>query len=290
MYSIENNSLKVDVTAKGGCLKGIFDKTRGIQLLWQGDEKSWEDSDIVIFPMIARLQDGYYTHNGQRYDMRIHGIACYDSFDIVSHTGNSIALRLVSTAESMKEYPFSFSLDVIYTVTGKKLTVRYEVCNTGAQPMPFCLGGHPGFNLDFSDGQNICETAGNLLKLCTPQELTAYTLDSSNHFITGEKSLGFTESFDLQKALFRNDAVILKQLKGNVEIVRKNGVKIRFYPNNAPVFAFWSHPTYGGYVCLEPWLGLPDTAPATREITQKPLVKTLPPDGRFAYEYAVEIL
>ena len=72
IYTLENDSLKVQVNSHGGELWSIQTKD-GAEYLWQGDEAYWKDRALNLFPYIARLTEGKYMLDGKTYEMPIHG-------------------------------------------------------------------------------------------------------------------------------------------------------------------------------------------------------------------------
>ena len=66
----------------------------------------------------------------------------------------------------------------------------------------------------------------------------------------------------------------------------KKGIVVRFagYPH----LALWSKP-YADFICIEPWLGLPDGEDESIDITQKSSYKTLEPDTNFSIVIETEI-
>ena len=51
IYTLENDSLKVQVNSHGGELWSIQTKD-GAEYLWQGDETYWKDRALNLFPYI----------------------------------------------------------------------------------------------------------------------------------------------------------------------------------------------------------------------------------------------
>jgi len=66
----------------------------------------------------------------------------------------------------------------------------------------------------------------------------------------------------------------------------KKGIIVRFegYPN----LALWSKPG-ADYVCIEPWLGLPDSESDSNDITEKKSYKTIVPKGKFSISISTEV-
>ncbi len=93
--------------------------------------------------------------------MDIHGFLPYDEMELVEQKADSLTLRLVSSPETRKQYPFEFTLDITWKLEGEKITITYQVKNTDDKKMYFGIGGHPGFqipiekNLKFEDYRMI---------------------------------------------------------------------------------------------------------------------------------------
>ena len=74
---LENEYLRLKIKDQGGSMTSIFDKKKNEECLYQPLSNSWQGQDIFIFPFIARLKDGYYLHNGKRYEFKNHGLIRY---------------------------------------------------------------------------------------------------------------------------------------------------------------------------------------------------------------------
>lgn len=285
MQKIANEVLEVSVNENGSLLDSV--KFKGEEYLWQGSEKSWKSKDIVIFPFVARLKDGWYTVDGKKYEMKIHGLARYNTFKAVENTGNSLTMRLESDEETKKQYPFDFRFDVKYTLEGSSLKIAYEVENTGDKEMFFGLGTHFGWIIDGEEGDGFCDVSGNYALIDTDAPIMQYEFDDDTHLIKGIKAAEFTNRIPLDKSTFRHDAVVMKNSAEKVTLIRRNGKKIVFDIGKVPVLAIWSNATAGRYACVEAWQGLPDYVDADRELKNKPMINALPSGKKFVYEVGV---
>ena len=94
----------------------------------------------------------------------------------------------------------------------------------------------------------------------------------------------------LSDSLFNEDALIFSDINFDwVRLRKKNekkGVVVRF--KNYPNLALWSKPS-ADYVCIEPWLGLPDSEDESIDITQKRSYKTIPANSDFSISIETEI-
>jgi len=285
ILTIENEYLKVGVSRLGGSLDSVYSKTTGEELLWQGEESSWTGKDIVIFPFVARLKDGFYTIDGQEFRMEIHGLIRKTVLNVAEHTHISVTMEMVSDTETLKKYPFPFVFHVIYRLEGNRLVTAYRIQNTGTHTMYFGVGGHPGYQIDGEEKDGKTDTSGNLIVFDKPVNLRKYTGDETNFFITGTADYAYTDKLDLGKQLFVDDALILQNPKVDFELRRKSGTVIRFENVHSPVLAFWSKKDSGAYVCIEPWWGLPDSNPPIREMSCKLLINALDAGKEFFASY-----
>ncbi len=281
MYTLENKYLKVSVNGKGACLDSIIDKNNGKELLWQGDSKSWEDKDLCLFPFVGRLVNGDYQVDGTTYNMRIHGFAPYMEFLLVSLTAESIVLELESNIDTLKEYPYLFSLIVSIKLSNNKIAVNYKIKNTDKKKIYFGIGGHPGFVLDNSNGEDYLTFGEDV-------ERELITLNDSCQFIVGSKSVGKVEKLIIEKSLFSSDALIFKNNAKTLSLVKLDGTKVVVDIEQANYVGVWSHPTHGDYVCVEPWWSLPDYFEVNKELSKKPTLQNL--DINEAKDYTYNII
>ncbi len=277
IITIKNENIEVKVNTYGGGLDSVKVLQTGEQLLWQSDADIWADKDIVVFPMIGRLCDKMYTVDGECHSMDIHGLCLYSKFE-VDHTSEcSVVLKLAFSKASLSKYPFKFVLSLTYSLDGNKLSTKICVCNQGEKDMPFMLGAHPGYIVDFD--------AENHLIFDQKQVVQRVEMDKSNVFVKGRYQPTEVSKIKIDKALFAMDAVLLENVTGGVTLQKANGTSIHFELNNPPIFAFWSHRDKGNYIAIEPWWGLPDNTVPEREFAKKEKVNILAPNQTFEYEF-----
>ena len=128
MSVIFSDKITIEIDEVGSCLSSIKDNT-GREYLWQGDEASWTGKDVTIFPFVGRLKDGYYTADGKRYDMPLHGF-CHDhNFEIASKSDNEVVHTYVFDENTLAIYPYKFKLDVSHEIEGAKYIKTVRVTN-----------------------------------------------------------------------------------------------------------------------------------------------------------------
>lgn len=259
----------------------------GEEFIWQRDAAVWADSAPILFPVIGRLKDGGYRHEGRRFTLPIHGFARACRFAVVAQSAGSATLVLTENQVTLAAYPFRFELKVSFTLQERSLRVRYEVLNPGSAALLFSLGSHPGlripdsarglsdWSLLFDDGE-------------TPE---CFRLDG-DLLSTAPSPLAFADPgrIALSSALFDADALIFKQLRSRVvRLVDSSGrVRLAMDTGGAPSLGLWAR---GGapYVCFEPWHGYDDDHAVSGELADKPGIVSLAPGALFASTYSLSI-
>ena len=289
LYSIENKYLKVTVDTLGAQLQSIESKTTEREYLWQGDSAYWTGRAYNLFPVIGRMYKNNYVYNGQTYKIRPHGVARYNVFKCVDRSATKLVFLLTDNEDTLAEYPFHFKFYVTYTLENQTLHVTYEAQNTDEKTLICALGGHPGINVPFSDGN----FEDYYLEFDEPTNVEQRLL-SENKFMSGTAQpypLQDGTKLALRHELFDNDAIILTNTCRCVHLKNtytKTSVTVR-YPN-FKYLGLWHMPTTDApYVCIEPWTALPATEGIIDELEHKADMTHVKAGGSFSASYSIEI-
>ncbi len=287
---LENDLIRIDVTTCGGSLTSIYDKKRNVELLYQPHEDSWQGQDIFIFPFIARLKNGYYLHDNKRYDLKNHGLIRYMVGEDTS-SDNNIKVTFKSDFKTLIRYPFEFEASINYSLNNNEITISYEIINIGEKTLPFELGAHPAFKLPGIKRSDEFDISGNYIKFDGVKKLRLVEEEETASFVLDEIDYLETDVIALNKKLFNDINTIILNAKDikEVELAKRDGSSLTIDINNATYLALWSDKKWGDYVCIEPWLGLPDYNEPEREIYKKPHMILLPKHERFTYSYKIKI-
>lgn len=289
VYFIENQNLKVAIDHVGAQLWSIAGKTSNQEYLWQGNAASWPDRAINLFPVCCRMVSGCYTYQGKTYPMDIHGFLLSSPTEVVAQTADSITFRLVANDKTRVMYPFEFQCDITYTLSGATISTTFAVTNQSQVTMPFALGGHPGFQVPF-DGGNYDDYVLEFDQVA-PVKAIAMTAEC---FVTKQHvclPLEQGRTLHLSHGLFDNDALVLKDCAKSVSLKRKNGTKsiTVSYPEMT-YLGIWEMPfSQAGYVCIEPWTGLPSTADVVDDLETKAAMHHLPAGETTQYSFSISI-
>lgn len=278
MIVLENEFLAVGVLTKGAELASVVDKVSGQERIWQKQPDVWNRHAPLLFPYCGRIKSGTILVEGKEYPTTAHGFARDMEFFVESQTQNSVCLQLRDSTETQRMYPFSFVLMVRYTLEKNQLRQEVTVSHVGTDErrvMPFGLGFHPAFALPFGKGTKTKD-----FELVFEQEESALEIKMEQGFVTGEKRPIFSKqkSIALEDSMFANDSICLSGLQSSFIELRdtKSHASMRMNISGFPYLLLWSVPKQPlPFICLEPWISLPDPVEEYGEFINKPFMQHL---------------
>ena len=231
MITIQNTKLKATFKELGAELTSLINLENGKEIMWEGNPDFWGGQSPVLFPTIGALKNEQYIFEGKTYELPRHGFARRRVFDIKNSSENEVIFELKSDGESLKIYPFEFSLEIKYTLVENKLTVSYQIKNLSKNEIYFSLGAHPGFAIDTKNGLSYNDYE---IVFSDDEKLEIHPL--IDNLISNE-----TETIELEnKTLhlsyetFAKDALVMTTMKSRELILRnhKNTDKVIFTFSN----------------------------------------------------------
>lgn len=286
IYTLENQHLKISLSNHGGELHSIKGKKDNTEFLWSGDEAYWKYHAPILFPIVGKVFNGKYTVYGITYELPQHGLARVRDFEMIEQTKNSISFELKYSEDTLKVYPFKFSLIIKYTLNDINLSIDYIVKNLDNKEMYFSIGAHPAFmcpieNDKFDDYYfefNEKENA-SIMQLVGP----GYFSKEEKPYLKDENII------NLSTDLFKNDALVFKNLKSNkISLKSKNHKKyLEFDFGEFPYLGLWTKDTGAPFVCIEPWFGHADFDGFNEEFKDKAAIQSLMPNKEFHCNYNI---
>ena len=283
---IQNLFLKASVKAQGAELCQL-QTVSGIDLLWDGNPSVWPRQSPHLFPVVGRLKDDTLRHKGKDYRMSPHGFARGLAFNMVRVTREDCTLVLKDDEATRAMYPFAFELRINIALDGPALRVVYELINPGHEPLPASLGAHPAFRWPLIPGvaKEEHRVKFELPEAAPIRRQVDGLLDPHPYPSPVQDRV-----IKLNDELFREDVLIFDQLRSK---------KVRYSAPGTPVLEFawqgfeqlgiWTKPG-AGFICIEPWRGLPSPHDFDGEFSEKPGILTIPPGGRRHFRYTVTVI
>lgn len=286
---LENEHLIVEIHEHGAELRSVRHKQHEIEYIWQGDPKYWGRHAPVLFPIVGRLQDNQYTFNDQTYYLNQHGFARDLNFIIIAQTQTSATFELRDNPLTKSLYPFSFVLQLRYTLTDDdRVSIEYYVRNAENDPIYFQIGGHPAFNVPMDDTSKFSDYYVNVdpvkkydrINLIGPYSDPKHPGEFDAHI-----------PLRLRYDDYKDDAIILGLEKQTTSLVlatlfESHGVTMEL--ENADYVGIWT--PYGKdapFICLEPWWGLADTVDADGDLTHKFAINKLDGHSDFSGKWSL---
>ncbi|MBQ2901334.1 MAG: aldose 1-epimerase family protein [Agathobacter sp.] len=288
-YVLENEKLRVEIDSFGAELKSVRDKTTNQEYMWQGDPKYWGRTSPVLFPFVGSLKNGSYLHEGKTYTMPQHGFARDMEHQMLSKTETTIYFKLVTSEETLANYPFSFVLNIGYELVENELKVLWEVSNNSVNKhMHFGIGAHPAFN---------CPIHGEDSK--AGYKLFFGGVDEIRHH-GNELDSGLSLNEDLVLPLENHRATITPEFFDRctyiVEGRQTNEVGIEDPDGNRfvtvlfdmPLFALWSPEGKNApFLCIEPWCGRCDSVDFEGTLKARAFDNCLEAGNKFNTSYTI---
>ncbi len=254
IYEIVSGDISAKINTLGAELISL--KKNGVEYIWDADERYWDSSAPVLFPVCGRLLNQSYTYKGTEYKMDCHGFAPNSEFTPSRVEKNRLTLTLASSAETRAIYPFDFEFVADYVIEDK-LFVTFTVKNTGSDVLPYMVGWHPGFNLHGKGEINDFS-----LKFNAGETLEWYPLQNGC-FVRpyGEDYSAPDSTYKLcEDEIYSNDTMIFCGTGGRALLSSPDteyGVEMT-YSDNLPYFCIWKETDSNArFVCLEPWSDVP---------------------------------
>ncbi|MEQ8155088.1 MAG: aldose 1-epimerase family protein [Clostridiaceae bacterium] len=288
-YEIDNEFLEINADSYGAELHSIKTKNNPTEFLWNGDEKYWKYHAPILFPIVGKVTDNKYRIGGNTFELPQHGFGRVSDFKLIDKSTDSLTFELRFNENSLKVYPYKFSLKVSYTLIENKLKISYIVDNLDNKAIYFSIGAHPAFLCTLAEGETINDyyfefdqnESTSIMELSTTTGL--YT-NKNIPFLNNENII------PLSKELFKNDALVFRNLKSNkIFLKSKNHSKYMSMDfTGFPYLGLWSKPTGAPFVCIEPWYGHADYEGFTGDFSDKEGVESLQIGESFSCSYILE--
>ena len=289
---LEHQGAQMTIQTVGAEMRG-FRTADGVQRLWSGNPEVWKGVAPTLFPNIGAMVNDTVTVEGKPCAMMKHGFARHMEYTPVRMGDSFCTLRLTDTEETLRNYPFHFSLDITHAFTPGGFVTAYLVENRDERAMPFCIGGHPGFTCPIGENERFEDYE---IRFETEEEGVSYLCGEHGVLCGTEKvPLGADHrTLKLEYATYdQKDTLVFANLRSrSVELVhRETGRGMRFSFPQFPALAIWTMPgKKAPYVCIEPWIGLPAITGETGRYEDKPFCQTLAKGKSFLAWYEMTVI
>lgn len=287
LYTLENERIKITVSNRGAELHSLTSKIDGVEYLWNRNKRYWSYSAPVLFPIVGKVKDETYRVDGKEYNLSQHGLARLKDFEMIEASNNKIVFELVDSEETLKVYPYKFSLKICYTLLEDGVITEYTVKNTDNKMIYFSIGAHPAFMCPMMPGELIDDYyfEFNEKENCDimPINKDGYIKRERKQYLLNNNIIPL--NFDL----FKGDALVFDSLKSNkISLKSVNHHKeLTMDFTGFPYMGLWTKITGAPFVCIEPWCGHADFEDFTGELKDKAGIESLEEGKEFNVSYTV---
>ncbi|GAC1383406.1 MAG: hypothetical protein NVSMB30_30910 [Hymenobacter sp.] len=288
-YTLHSAQCHARFAAHGAELTSLVATATGLEYVWDGDPTVWGRHAPVLFPLVGRLPDDAYYHEGRDYKLPQHGFARDQEFAVVRHSATEVVFRLQQDAATRTVFPFAFELTITYTLRDTQLTVRWDVRNPAAdQPLLFSIGAHPAIRCPLLPGEAFEDY---YVEFDHPVTLERHLLRGG--LLTGQTAPVVSQARELPLSydLFADDALVFKHYDFTGLTLRshRSAHFVRFQFDGFPYLGLWTKGPGAGFVCVEPWHGVASPAGEPGELREKEGILTLEPGQVFSAAYTIEV-
>jgi len=265
---LQNESIKATISTLGAELVHLEMRNTNTDYMWKGDPAYWGGRSPVLFPIIGSLNDGMVMIDGQSFTMGNHGFARKTEFECMVHDDLSATFRLEESDTTLTQYPYRFTLDLIYTLIGTAVSIRYVITNKNDQVMPFQIGTHPAFNCPIGTSDTLTDW---YLEFEKPETLSRIGLkDNLLNFDHIDLVMDNSTVLPLKPEDFYESAMVFKSVASSHVTLKsdKTPEKVTVSFRNLPDLAVWQ-PKDAPFLCIEPWYGHGDPIGFNGDILEK---------------------
>jgi galactose mutarotase-like enzyme len=264
----------------------------GREYLWQGDANYWAGQAPVCFPIVGVLPDGKAKAFGKECEMKRHGVARINPFEIFEQHKNSVTFVQKSSEQTKKQFPFDYELKIKYTIVGDTVTNEYIITNTGEDKLPFVIGGHPAFNCPVDD--NECFEDYKVI-FDKPIKNPCLRPDHQSGLVDQSKTydvMNGGDTLEMSHDLFEeNDALIFENCASkSATLIGKNGRGIRIDFQDMNNLLVWSAVGGAPFVALEPWTGISNCLDEDEILENKRGMTILAPDETVSFKFKITMI
>lgn len=291
MHTIKNNYLQISVKHIGAELCSIKSLLSGKEYMWNANPKYWGSHAPVLFPIIGSLKNGEFLFENVKYSIPKHGLIRNNKELTVDATKcDRLIYSLKYNEKSLKLYPFKFEFHVSYILEENSIVIEHEVINhSDDNPMYFSVGGHAAFKCPINSNE---EYSDYYLEFEKNERVETWDLQQDGLLGPNKRSLLKDKNkLVLTKELFEKGALIIKEHKSRkVYLKSKKSKQILLieYPDFSNL-AIWAIPG-ASFVCIEPWIGLPDNYDTNQDFTLKEGNIKLEKKKKFKASYTITIV
>jgi galactose mutarotase-like enzyme len=282
--TIGNAQLTARISSQGAELHSLVPAWGG-ELIWQADPAVWGWHAPNLFPVVGALADDILVHGGVRYGMKSHGFLRHSLTTPVEQAADRVSFRLTDSAETRRQYPFSFALTVSYRLEDDRLIQSFTVENPDSRTLLVSLGAHPAFRWPLSE--SLDRAAHRLVfAQAEPQGIRRVVDNGLGLDYLPTPVVG--RVLPLADSLFDKGAIVWDRRNSSsltYGVAGKLGIEMTF--GDFPHLGVWTKPGGAQFLCVEPWQGHMSPLGFRGELADKPGIVSIAPGASRQWSWTI---
>ena len=216
---------------------------------------------FIMFPFCGNsFIDGKPGFWKSPYDDKIraipqHGFALAGDFEEIFVSDTDIRLRYIPSAEAKEGYPFEYDFEVFYKFNELSFSCELILTNRDSVKIPWAAGVHPFFTMPWS-----ANTTRKDYQIKHDAK-KAYYIQKDGTFVPTDTVKNCFDDAEMVNRLHTSlkTGVIefgTKSGEENITIKINGGAK----PEPGTTLVTWTKSEQEPYYCVEPWMGMPNSA------------------------------
>lgn len=274
--TIANDDLSAAINPLGAELSSLKDGG-GRELMTDADPQYWTGRAPLLFPAVGKPAGEVVRIDGHNYPMKQHGFARRLPFTLVDHAADRATFRLEASEATRTHYPYEFTLDATYRLTGATLHVEIVIANPGADEMPASFGFHPAFAWPLPYGR---DRADHRIVFSHDEPGGVRPIAEDGTIAPGENPSPLQgRTLPLTDDLFAHDALVWDDVRSaSIVYGAGNGPSLEIAFPDTPMLGIWTKPG-AKFICVEPWHGIADPQGYAGAFADKPGIFRVPAGG-----------
>lgn len=286
LVTIRDGALAARINPLGAELWSLRDAADR-EYMTSADPAFWTGHAPLLFPIVGALNGGVYRLDGREYALPKHGFARTSRFAVEDLGPSYVRFRLAASAATRPVYPFEFTLDAEFALSGETLGTTVTVGNRGEGPMPFSFGFHPAFSWPLPGG-GAKEAHRVIFAQDEPEPIRRIDTASAMLLPDLEPTPVRGRVLVPEARLFEKDALIWDRLNSRALTFAGEAAALELAFPDSPNLGIWQKPG-APFLAIEPWQGYNDPAGFAGDFRDKPGVVAVAPGASRSFRMDVTV-
>ena len=238
-----------------------------------------------IFIFIVLISSGQGLLNGMKNNFKTFNVG------VVTVTPRQTSQPFEGRSRGRSIHFYEEDITALKHLFGDTVTNEYIITNTGADKMPFVIGGHPAFNCPLCEGEKFED-----YKVVFDKALTHRPLRPDHETGLVDVSVRYDvldgDTIPMKHELFEElDSMIFDGIESKcATLIGKCGKGVKIEYQDMANLLIWSAVGKPDFVALEPWTGISNCSDESDVIENKRGMTILEPDETACFKFKITLI